>query len=155
MDETFYGLIAYFYTEVNPTNYMKALPICFLLFLSFQGATGQTSTSLKAINSDPFSNPVIQKYYSSDMLHSIQSQDSLMFETIVYYFTQSFIVEPGTCYDCIPQDLSQFDVSLYENLRLKNERYTRDFEKQGFKLTLLSYSELKHMTPLQAYRYGH
>jgi hypothetical protein len=109
---------------------------------------GQTSV-LSHPDNDPYSNPVILSHYSFDKLQSIQAKDSVKFNTIVYYYTKSFIVEKIDCVECISTDLSTFDISKYEYLRKRTERFTRDFPKQGFKITLLSIDEQEYKLPYQ------
>ena len=101
---------------------------------------------------DSYSNPVILSHYSVKDLQEIQSQDSEKFKSIVYYYTQSFIVEKIDCVDCVETDLTKFDVTLYEKLRSKNQRYIREYDKYGFKLTLLSIDELQYKLPIHLNR---
>jgi hypothetical protein len=98
---------------------------------------------------DPFSNPVILSHYSVSDLNQIYQSDSLKFKTIEYYFTKSFIVEAISCTECRDFNPSTFDVSLFEYLRIKTQRFERTFTKYGFKLILLSIDELEYQTPVQ------
>lgn len=100
------------------------------------------------IASNPFENPVILSHYSVQDLQSLQLNDSIKFNRIVYYYTSSFIFEESECNDCSPVSLVNFDVSDYEYLRQKNARYTRNFWKYGFKITLLSINELIYKLPI-------
>lgn len=93
-------------------------------------------------------NPVILSHYTSEELSNIQISDSVKFATIYYYYTESFIVESISCSECVPFDASLFDVSFYERFRKKSERYTRVYEKYGFKLILLSIDELEYTLPI-------
>lgn len=81
-------------------------------------------------------------------LQNLKTQDSVKYNTIIYYYTNSFIIEKISCADCIDVDITLFDVSVYENLRLQNERYTRIVEKFGVKVTLLSVDELVYKMPI-------
>ncbi len=96
---------------------------------------------------DPFQNPVILQHYDAQELTSIRQTDSVKFNTIRYYYTQSFTLEEVSC-NCIPPTPATFDVSNYEYLRKKEVRYERHFEKYGFKLTLLSINELQYQLPI-------
>lgn len=116
--------------------------MCIFQFVLYTPAQAQSST-------DPFSNPVILKYYSATDLQEIQQCCPEKFQTITYYYTQSFIVEPIACSECTPIDLHNFDISQYEYLRKTDELFTRDFDKYGFRLTLLPISQLTHRTPMQ------
>jgi len=110
---------------------------------SFAQATGNASSK-----SDPFKNPVILTHYSVADLQLMQAQDSVKFQTVVYYYTRSYIIEKISCTDCIEINISTFDVSEYEKFRKKSERYIRVFDKYGFKLTLLSIDELQYKLPI-------
>lgn len=98
--------------------------------------------------SNPFENPIILKHYTAQDLQVLQQTDSVKFQSIVYYYTSSFIFEEKACNDCLPITSTNFDVSEYEYLRQKNSRYTRDFWKYGFKLVLLSTNELTYKLPI-------
>jgi hypothetical protein len=87
-------------------------------------------------------------HYTPSQLADIQSSDSLKYQTLVYYYGQSFLLETFSCSDCVPLDLSYFDVSKYEKLRKQSTRYSRVFDKHGFKLTLLSVDELVYKLPI-------
>lgn len=103
---------------------------------------GQTSVS------NPFENPVVLNHYSIQDLQSLQQTDTIKFNSIVYYYTSSYIFEERKCNDCVPISADNFDVSEYEYLRQKTSRYTREFKKYGFKLTLLSINELTYKLPI-------
>ncbi len=91
----------------------------------------------KALN-----NPVIMTYYTAEQLQTLDQTDSSALNDIIYYFTQSFIVEPIDCFECLPFDSSAFDISKWEYLRLDSTVYTREFTKYGFTLTLYPVSQL-------------
>lgn len=120
---------------------MKLSILIFFYLLSLT-IKGQTPLS------KPFENPVILNHYSIQDLQFLQETDSIKFKSIIYYYTSSFIFEERKCNDCIPVSIDNFDVSQYEYLRQKNSRYTRDFWKYGFKLTLLSINELTYKLPI-------
>ena len=98
-------------------------------------------------NPDPYQNPVILQHYSVQDLQSLQQTDSVKYNTIIYFYTQSFIFENDTC-NCIPLSVTNFDISQYEYLRKKNKRFTRHFEKYGFTVTFLSIDELVYKLPI-------
>ncbi|HEX8516198.1 MAG TPA: hypothetical protein VF868_08360 [Bacteroidia bacterium] len=125
----------------------------FIKYISALFILGNSSLAFAQISLEPhntvFSNPVILSHYSVDELNSIHNTDSLKFETIEYYFTKSFIVEAIPCTECRIFNASTFDVSRFEYLRLKSQRFERTFTKYGFKLILLSIDELEYKTPVQ------
>lgn len=106
---------------------------------------GQTT----AKKNDPYSNPVILKHYSVSELQQIEASDSVKFNSIIYYYTQSFFIEKVDCPTCEEEvDINKFDISKYEYLRKRSERFVRDAEKYGIKLTLLSIDELVYKLPI-------
>ncbi|HTF03045.1 MAG TPA: hypothetical protein VK826_03435 [Bacteroidia bacterium] len=90
------------------------------------------------------SNPVIMLHYTQEQLEELALQDTTELNSIVYYFTASFIVEPIQCFDCLPFDSLMFDVSTYEHLRARDSVYTREFGKYGFTLTLVPINQLPY-----------
>lgn len=120
---------------------MKSFTLIFF-YLIYLGVNGQT------VSSNPFDNPVILNHYSVQDLQSLQQTDTTKFNSIVYYFTSSYIFEETECNNCIPVSVINFNVSEYEYLRQKTSRYTREFKKYGFKLTLLSINELTYKLPI-------
>jgi cytochrome c-type biogenesis protein CcmH/NrfF len=117
----------------------KLLPLVLLFMVAFQ---------LKVMSQSAYSNPVILAHYDSTALAWMESNDLIKFNTVVYYYTQSFIVEKLDCENCENSSLNDFDVSKYEQFREKNTRYVRVYPKEGFKLTLLSMSELLYKMPI-------
>ncbi|MES2763414.1 MAG: hypothetical protein V4677_14465 [Bacteroidota bacterium] len=115
------------------------------LFLLFY-LTGLYSTA-QTLNPDPYQNAVILQHYSVQDLQSIQQTDTVKYNTIKYYYTQSFIFTNEAC-NCTPLAIDAFDISQYEYLRQKNKRFTRHFEKYGFKVTFLSIDELTYKLPI-------
>ena len=115
------------------------LSICYFIALFSNGQT---------LSSDPFNNPVILNHYTVKDLQLLQKTDTVKFKTIAYYYSESFIFEEVECKNCERIHLASFDVSQYEYLRQKNKRYSRTFEKHGFKLTLLSIDELTYKLPI-------
>lgn len=116
--------------------------ISIFFYILYYSANGQN------ISSNPFENPVILSHYSVQDLQSLQQTDTTKFNSIVYFYTSSYIFEETECNNCIPVSAINFDVSEYEYLRQKTSRYTRDFWKYGFKLTLLSINELTYKLPI-------
>lgn len=108
----------------------------------------QTSSGTLSGDQNPYSNPVILAHYDSLMLQQLETADPSKFNTIVYYYTRSFLIERIQCTECVPADIATFDVSDYEQFRKPHERYVREWHKQGFKLTLLSMDELQHKFPI-------
>lgn len=112
------------------------------------------TTSFAQVNgeklTDPFRNQVILKHYTVDQLTQLQNTDSIKFNTIVYYYTKSFLLIPIECFDCVKPDISKFDVSKYEKYRQQSTRYEREFDKYGYKLILLSVDELIYKMPIHA-----
>ncbi len=106
--------------------------------------SGQTSEKIN----DPYQNPVILKHYSVSELQQIEASDSVKFNSIIYYYTQSFLLEKVDCPTCGEVDINKFDVSKYEYLRRKSERYTRHAEKYGIIITFLSIDELEYKLPI-------
>lgn len=125
-----------------------------LIFLFCSGlfsvnAFGQTALpgSETARQNQP--NTAMLAHYTLDELADLQTSDSLKYKSIFYYYTQSFIIEPFDCTDCVNAAVvSSFDVSKYEEFRMPSVRYTRVFDKYGFKLTLLSVDELVYKLPI-------
>lgn len=92
--------------------------------------------------------PVLFNHYTTAQLEFMRDNDTLKYRTILYYYTQSFILEPIDCNDCIPFIADQFDINKYEQFRQQSTRYVRVYEKYGFKLTLLSIDELVYKLPI-------
>lgn len=90
---------------------------------------------------------VILQHYTLQELQSIQQTDSVKYNTIFYYYTQSFIFETVAC-NCQQIPFEQFDISQYEYMRKRKVRFTRHFEKYGFKVTFLAIDELKYKLPI-------
>jgi hypothetical protein len=96
------------------------------------------------------SNPVILTHYTADELQALAVSDSAKLNSIVYYYTQSYQVEPVECSDCLPFDPSTFDISRYEHLRAQDTAYTREFTKYGFRLTLFPVNSLRYTYPVHS-----
>jgi hypothetical protein len=112
--------------------------IFFCCFLQTKAQTG---------SSDPFQNYAIRLHYDSLELLTIQQSDPSKFNSIQYYYTQSYEFETTECL-CTPSSADTFDISQYEYLRKKNVRVERYFEKYGFKLTLLAINEMTYRLPI-------
>jgi hypothetical protein len=118
--------------------------ICSGLFLFF--CFLQTHAQIDPV--DPFQNYAIRLHYDSLELATIAQNDSVKFNTIRYYYTQSYLFETTAC-QCTPPSADHFDISEYEYLRKRNVRVERYFEKYGFKLTLFAINELQYRLPIQ------
>lgn len=123
----------------------KHLLLIFFCILYFAKINAQTNLE-KVV--DSFTNSVILKHYSVSELQQIQTTDSVKFNSIVYYYTQSFTIVKVDCPTCDEIEISKFDISDYEYMRKKNERYVRHAEKYGFIITLLSVDELTYKLPI-------
>ncbi len=110
----------------------------FCCFLQTKAQTG---------NTDPFQNYAIRLHYDSLELVSIQQNDPAKFNSILYYYIQSYEFETTDCL-CTPPSADTFDISQYEYLRKKNVRVERYFEKYGFKLTLMAINEMPYRLPI-------
>jgi hypothetical protein len=110
---------------------------------------GHVNFNPDALLSNPYTNPVILKHYTTQDLQWMKANDSIKFKTISYYYTQSFIAEKIiSCDGCREFDPFTFDVFDYERFRQKSTRYERIWLKYGFKLTLLSIDELTYKLPI-------
>ncbi|HTL82722.1 MAG TPA: hypothetical protein VL651_13505 [Bacteroidia bacterium] len=89
--------------------------------------------------------PVISQHYTNA---DLQQMDSTKLKTIIYYYTQSFTVTPIACTDCVPFDSVNFDVSQYEAVRQWNTTYARDYDKYGFRLTLVPIKDMQYRMPI-------
>jgi hypothetical protein len=89
--------------------------------------------------------PVIMKYYTPEQLQYLEQHDTTELKSIIYFFTQSFIVTPIQCGDCVPFDSLNFDIMQYEHLRQKDQAYIRTFDKYGFKLVILPVNQLPYV----------
>lgn len=120
---------------------INSLRICFATFILCVSA-------IKADAQSPLEtalrNPVILSHYTTDELQALAINDSTKLHSIVFYYTQSFIVEPLACVDCLPFDSASFDVTRYEHLRAQDTVYTREFTKYGFRLTLMPVNALPY-----------
>lgn len=135
------------YTPYTMTrSFLSCLTILVLSGSFCSRATAQDKASL-GTNLQVIT-PAILAHYSMDDLNTIKVHDSVKYQSILYYYTQSFIVEVVDCSDCVPADLNTFDVSKYEAFRKKGERYVRVYDKYGFKLTLLAIDELTYRLPI-------
>jgi hypothetical protein len=80
-------------------------------------------------------------------LASIQQNNPAKFNSILYYYLQSYEFETTDCL-CTPPSADTFDISQYEYLRKRNVRVERYFEKYGFKLTLMAINEMPYRLPI-------
>lgn len=124
-------------------NIISLSIIWFATSFSFVKAQDTTSFSYKSK-----ANKVILKHYSFNQLQELKAIDSVKFNTIHYYYKNSFIINTIPCTDCIAFDLSDFDVTWVEKLRKKSNRVEYTFDKYGFKVILLSIDELVYKMPI-------
>lgn len=109
------------------------------LLLQGSGMLHAQTTAAEAMR-----HPVILKYYTQEQLTDMQQHDTAQLAAVIYYFTQSFIVVPLQCYDCLPFDSTNFDVTRYEFLRQNEQTYIRSLDKYGFKLILVPYNQMPY-----------
>lgn len=91
---------------------------------------------------------ILLQHYTTAQLDTIQQNDPVKYAALVYYYTKSFILEPIPCSDCITVDPSLFDITRFERFRKKSTRYVREYDKYGFRLTLLSVDEMLYKLPI-------
>lgn len=115
--------------------------LCLIFFCCFLQTNAQTG------NTDPFQNYAIRLHYDSMELASIQQNNPAKFNSILYYYLQSYEFETTDCL-CTPPSADTFDISQYEYLRKRNVRVERYFEKYGFKLTLMAINEMPYRLPI-------
>ncbi|CAN5134612.1 hypothetical protein BH09BAC5_BH09BAC5_03730 [soil metagenome] len=115
-----------------------------VVFIVLSGSKVSAQTAAEAMT-----HPVINQYYTPEQLLYLEQNDTAKLASIIYYFTQSFIVEPIQCSDCLPFDSLNFDISKSEYLRLDTTTYIRVFDKYGFKLILLPISEMPYYYDIQ------
>jgi len=120
--------------------------ISFSLLICF--AAVQLSAQTRASSQD--TDIRLLTHYSQEELDEIETTDALKFNTIVYYYTKSYIVEKIASINATSIDTAAIDVSKFEHLRKEHERAVMTFEKDGFRLILLSLDELKYRLPTQA-----
>ncbi|MBS1634581.1 MAG: hypothetical protein JST26_01575 [Bacteroidetes bacterium] len=92
-------------------------------------------------------NPSILKHYSASYLDSLRQSDFGKFSYLVIQYTASFKMDtaghaPGT-FDA--SYIANFNIGDYEHNRLYNDRFIRDYDKYGFKLTLMSIREMNDL----------
>lgn len=121
---------------------MKYSILLFLIYLF----VNKPSFSQSIIQID---SSVVSLHYSNNQLLDLQQNNPEKYNSIFYYYLNSFIVEELTCNNCDNSiDLKMIDISNYEIFRLKSKRYEREFQKFGFKLILLSIDELEYKLPI-------
>jgi hypothetical protein len=125
-------------TPYEMKHFFLSIVIGVFLFLHGNVMNGQTTAAAA------MQHPVILKYYTPAQLTYMEQNDTAELASIIYYFTKSFIVVPIECTDCIPFDSTNFDVTKYEHLRLRDDTYIRTFDKYGFKLILVPINQLPY-----------
>ena len=91
--------------------------ILFIVLFFILLHSGYSQTNQAAIKTGPLSNPLILSHYSVSELEQIRAIDSLKYNKIVYYYTQSFFIEKIPCTECVETDISTFDINKYEKFR--------------------------------------
>lgn len=104
--------------------------------------------SIAKVNAQSDFDSRLLNHYSPEDLTFLQANDSVKFNTISYYYTQSYFVEIVPCNQCVVTDTATFDIWIYESLRKQNERVVK-IVKYGIKLTLLATDELIYLMPFQ------
>ena len=125
--------------------------IFFLLVISFafiipSNAQSQLPSFPLPIND--YWGPVVLNHYTPAQLTLIKSIDTTKYNTILYYYQQSFIIEPIACSDCILKPLDEVDVSEFEKFRMQSTRFVREYDKYGFRITLFSIDEMLYRLPM-------
>jgi hypothetical protein len=131
----------------NLSIYLSALFIL-LCMGAVKAQTTITYTSTNELGSSTY-DPRVLTYYSVEELNDIKANDPEKFTTIVYYYTQSYLLQIVDCFECNPVDPSKFDISRYEGLRKKSTTVVYDNDKEGFKLILLPVNSLEYKLPFQ------
>lgn len=126
--------------------------LIFILCLNIFCLNNQIGKAQTELVSDPVhlihKDHAIWKHYTKDQLIEMQQTDTLKLRTIIYYYSESYILTPIPCTNCVEYNLKKFDVSKVEKYRKKSERFEHDFEKYGVHLTLLSIDELEYKLPI-------
>lgn len=126
-------------------------PIFFLLVISFAfilPSNAQTQLPSPPVTINDYWGPVVLSHYTPVQLAIIKNNDTTKYNTILYYYQQSFIIEPIACSDCILKPLDEVDVSEFEKFRMQSTRFVREYDKYGFRITLLSIDELLYRLPM-------
>jgi len=113
-------------------------------------ATAQTSVigSSSSGKLTSYFDPRLLNHYTEAELSELQAAYPDKYQTALYYYTGSYMLELTDCNNCVPVNPSTFDIAPYEHLRKKSERAVHDFEKHGFRLILLATDELAHKLPI-------
>jgi hypothetical protein len=129
---------------------MFRTPLLLLLFTFFLWCTkvqGQTLPDSVSKANRP--NKAMLAHYTAAELDEIKTLDPAKYQTIFYYYTQSYLIQTFDCNDCVPRnDFSDFDVFVYEKYRQQSSRRVLPFEKYGYRLILLSVDELAYQLPI-------
>jgi len=108
----------------------------FILFLFLS-----SSLFSQEINTDPFENRIIQKYYSIAELTSTKDNYYEKFKQIKYYYIHSFILDENSFSNCPYFNPQLFDINDYNHLRCKDRR-REVVTSCNVRLILLSQNEL-------------
>lgn len=93
------------------------------------------------VNTNPFENRILQKYYTKAELTHMNIHFHEKFKKLKYYYIHSFIIDPTTAAACPSFDPDLFDISDYESYRIPSRR-TDITLPCGVIITLLSQREI-------------
>lgn len=119
----------------TPTRFL----VMVLVLMAFPFAKASAQQMERALNT-----PIIMHYYTAEQLQELAAADTNEFNSLVFYFTASFKVEPVECSDCIPFDSAMFDITRFEHLRHQDTVFVREFTKYGFRLTIYPVNSLPY-----------
>lgn len=101
----------------------------------------QINSFSQSINTDPFNNRIVLKYYSIPELTAIKNDYYERYKKIKYYYIHSFIIDTTSLASCPNFNPQLFDVSEYESYR-NPERRIEVTLPCGVKVTLKTNREL-------------
>lgn len=87
-------------------------------------------------------------HYSEDELNDLKTNNIEKYNTIHYYYTQSYSIETYSCEECLQIDLSTFDISKYEYFRKQSEVAVFDNTKYGIRISLVPIDLLLYKLPI-------
>jgi hypothetical protein len=95
---------------------MKTILFSILLFFITNTVFSQD------INTDPYNNRIIQKYYTKAELTATQANHFDKFKQIKYYYIHSFILDENSFVNCPNFNPQLFDINDYNHLRSRDRR---------------------------------
>jgi hypothetical protein len=126
---------------------MKILTTCIFALFALTNISAQIEHSDKQSQTLLYPKALLN-HYSKAEIEEIKNLDSLKLQSLVYYYTSSFIFEKISCEECLPFESENFDVSEYENRRKEEVNFTFSNYKFGFKVTLISKKDMTFKYPL-------